>query len=625
MTGSKPPFEGDVSTVYAALEVSGTSWILAVGDPSDTSKAGVHRLTPHDVDGLPGRLGRARERAVGAAGDVRVKLVYEAGHQGFWLARRLEGEDPGVVVCDPASLEVVRRKKKVRTDRIDARRMVRAPRAWDGGDRDAMSRVRVPTVAEEDRKRLPRRRERPVRERRRLANAVGGLTGLHGLCGARPERPGFRERPVGMETGYGTPLPPEPLAEIGGMLDRLELVAAELKVAGAGKHPCWKSSPDPAFFPFFPGSVFGCPGPFHSVPHRGCRQGTPEAPAGETPAGPKVIRFRAGPRRSVRVSGGGHRRPVLPHPPVAEKGVGGHDQPAHDCHEGDPVWPAPLPEPLVQLPQVRGATAGRHRRHVDDVPRPPPSTADVAPAPDGPAVAGEGGHAQQGGGLPVADGAQLRHPRDQGRRGDGADARHRGQDAVAVGELRRSGDRHADPPLKGRDGGVDILEDPADLRAGRPRADLRQDGPQLGPLVHEPVAEHQHVAELVDGGGGRLRGLHVRERGPEGRQYPGVHPVRPPKGAGGLREVPGLAGVHHEGGETPGVQRLQQRPVHAPRRLHDGLHGAALPEEAGDPAEAVAVVGGREVPSVDVDVECTLAYVDSGDYGCHALPLLSSR
>ncbi len=139
------------------------------------------------------------------------------------------------MVRHPASLEVVGGKKKVKTDRIDARRMVRAPRAWDGGDRDAMSRVRVPTVAEEDSRRLLRRRERPVRERRRLANAVGGLTGLHGLCGARPERPGFRERPVGMETGYGTPLPPEPLAEIGGMLDRLELVAAELKVAGAGK------------------------------------------------------------------------------------------------------------------------------------------------------------------------------------------------------------------------------------------------------------------------------------------------------------------------------------------------------------------------------------------------------
>ncbi len=72
----------------------------------------------------------------------------------------------------------------MRTDRTGARRMVRALRAWDGGDRDAMSRVRVPTVAEEGRKRLPPRRERPVRERRRLPDAAGGLLGLHGLSGA---------------------------------------------------------------------------------------------------------------------------------------------------------------------------------------------------------------------------------------------------------------------------------------------------------------------------------------------------------------------------------------------------------------------------------------------------------
>ena len=235
MVESKTPFEGDVTTVYAALEVSGSSWILAVGDPSDTSKAGVHRLAPHDVDGLLGKLGRARERAAATGGDVRVMLVYEAGYEGFWLVRRLGGEDLEVVVRHPAGLEVVRGKKKVRTDRIDARRMVRALRAWDGGDRDAMSRVRVPTVAEEDGRRLLRRRERLVKERRRLANAVGGLLRLHGLCGARPERPGFRERLGGMETGYGTPLPPELMAEIGGILDRLDLVAAELKVVEARK------------------------------------------------------------------------------------------------------------------------------------------------------------------------------------------------------------------------------------------------------------------------------------------------------------------------------------------------------------------------------------------------------
>ncbi len=151
------------------------------------------------------------------------------------MARRLEGEDPGVVVRDPASLEVVRRSRKVRTDRTGARRMVRAPPAWDGGDRDAMSPVRVPTVAEEDGRRLPRRRERLVRECRRLANAVDALLRLHGLSGVNPAGPGFRERPAGMETGCGGPLPPEPVAGIKGIPARLELVRAEMKVAGAGK------------------------------------------------------------------------------------------------------------------------------------------------------------------------------------------------------------------------------------------------------------------------------------------------------------------------------------------------------------------------------------------------------
>ncbi len=235
MNGSRTPFEGDVTTVYAALEVSGTSWILAVVDPSDTSKAGLHRLAPQDVDGLLGRLGRARGRAAASGGEVRVMLVYGAGHQGFWLARRLEGEDLEVVVRHPASLEVVRRKRKVRTDRIDARRMVRALRAWDGGDRDAMSPVRVPSVAEEDRKRLPPRRERLLRERRRLANAVDGLLRLHGLLAGNPARPGFRERLGGMETGYGGPLPPELLAGTGGIPARLELAPAEIKVVEARK------------------------------------------------------------------------------------------------------------------------------------------------------------------------------------------------------------------------------------------------------------------------------------------------------------------------------------------------------------------------------------------------------
>ncbi len=130
MNGLTTPSGGNATTVYAALQVSGTSWILAVGDPADVSRTGLHRLAPHDVDGLLGKLEQARDRAAAVSGgDVRVMLVYEAGYEGFRVARRPGGEDLEVVVCDPASLEVVRRKWRAKTDRIDSRRMVRALRA----------------------------------------------------------------------------------------------------------------------------------------------------------------------------------------------------------------------------------------------------------------------------------------------------------------------------------------------------------------------------------------------------------------------------------------------------------------------------------------------------------------
>ncbi len=225
--------EEETTTIYAALEVSNRSWILGQGDPGDASRTGLHKLSPQDVDGLLEKIGRARCSV--ASGSVRVVLTYEAGYEGFWLSRRLEDEDLEVVICDPASLEVVRKKKKAKTDRIDARKMVRALRAWDGGDRDALAPVRVPSVEEEDAKRLLRRRERLVKERIRITCTVGGLLRLHGVsCEAQKMR-GLRGRLETLETGYGTLLLPGIRAEILGLLDRLDLVCGELKKVEAEK------------------------------------------------------------------------------------------------------------------------------------------------------------------------------------------------------------------------------------------------------------------------------------------------------------------------------------------------------------------------------------------------------
>ncbi len=235
------PSGGEVNTLCVALEVSGSSWVVAVGGPGEPDRVGMHKLEPADTGGLLEKIAKTR---AGAGGPSRTLLTCEAGYEGFWLARWLGARAPeiDVVVCDPAGLEVVRRKRRAKTDRIDARKMVRALRAWDGGDRDAMSPVRIPTVAEEDARRLLRRRERLVKERRRLANTVAGLLRLHGVSAGDPAGKGFRARLGGLETACGMELPPGLLAEIRGILGRIGLVCAEMAAAGAEKASALKAS-----------------------------------------------------------------------------------------------------------------------------------------------------------------------------------------------------------------------------------------------------------------------------------------------------------------------------------------------------------------------------------------------
>lgn len=228
------PHPDEVTTVYAALEVSNSSWILGIGDPVDASRCSLHRLSAHDVAGVMEKIGQVRGRV--SAGGTRAVLVYEAGYEGFWLARHLADEDIEVVVCDPASLEVVRRKRKVKTDRVDARKMVRALRAFDGGDRDALSRVRVPGVAEEDAKRLLRHRNGLVKRRIQLTNSIRSLLRLHGISEVEPARKGFGDSLDQLRTAYGTALLPGVLEQLRDSVEQLELISAQLKRVEQRRH-----------------------------------------------------------------------------------------------------------------------------------------------------------------------------------------------------------------------------------------------------------------------------------------------------------------------------------------------------------------------------------------------------
>ena len=201
-------------TIYVAVEVSRKSWTVAL-HARNTGRIGVRTLPAADTAALAGLVDQARnalEREHGAR--PRVLCGYEAGYEGFWLARRLAQLGIEPLVLDPASLPISRKAKRAKTDRLDAAGMVRALMAFDRGEPSAMSPVRIPSVEEEDRRRLLRERRRLVKQRTMLANSAKGLLMLHGVFDLDPRKRDFTQRLDAARTGYGTPLPPGLRAEV---------------------------------------------------------------------------------------------------------------------------------------------------------------------------------------------------------------------------------------------------------------------------------------------------------------------------------------------------------------------------------------------------------------------------
>ena len=209
------PTGAEATTLYVAIEISRKSWVVGIKSPQG-EKIGLHTLRAADVVGLKGLIEERRcraERALDRA--VTVRVCYEAGYEGFWLARWLKQEmGLETVVLDPASLLVNRKAKQRKTDRIDARKMVRALLAYDRGDAAVLSRVRVPSVEEEDCKRLLRERQRLVKERTALTNAIKGLLTLHGVFGLEPRAADFDAAFAAVTTACGGPFPPRARREI---------------------------------------------------------------------------------------------------------------------------------------------------------------------------------------------------------------------------------------------------------------------------------------------------------------------------------------------------------------------------------------------------------------------------
>ena len=223
----------DAVRCVLAIELSKKSWIVAVNTPL-SDKISRYTLKPCDGKGLLDLCEWIRTR-VARETRKRVEIVscYEAGYDGFWLHRLLEARGVRNYVIDPASLQVDRRARRAKTDRVDVERLLRSLMAYLRGEPKVWSVVRVPSVAEEDGRRLHRERGRLINERIQHVNRIKGLLAIHGVYDYQPLRHDRMQQLERLRTADGQTLPPRLKAEILRELQRLELVVTMIRTIEA--------------------------------------------------------------------------------------------------------------------------------------------------------------------------------------------------------------------------------------------------------------------------------------------------------------------------------------------------------------------------------------------------------
>ena len=214
--------------LYAALELSKNSWLLAIQVPGRENPS-LHPIKGGDTDSLMVKLDAARDRMAKVVGRApEVTLCYEAGYDGFWLARLLKPRGIDCLVMEPASLQVNRRARRVKTDRVDVEKLLHTLIAWCRGERDVCSMVVIPSVEAEDLRRSHRERDRLVRERTAHINRIKGLLFGQGIRGINVKRHYKSLTPAALVTGDGRPLPERLGREIVREIERLALVQDQI-------------------------------------------------------------------------------------------------------------------------------------------------------------------------------------------------------------------------------------------------------------------------------------------------------------------------------------------------------------------------------------------------------------
>jgi transposase len=237
------PAASEYATVHVAWELSKADWKLGVLLPG-AQQMSRFTVKGGDLAAVSARLAAARAKAAKSGLPVRILSCYEAGFEGHWLHRWLEGQGVVSHEVDPSSIEVNRRARRAKTDRIDLARIMRAFLAHLRGEPLACSIVHVPNPEEEDDKRPSRERERLLKERTAHTNRIKALLHAQGIRDVKPLARDFLARLKNARTGDGRALPPRLAAEIAREHERLTIVAEQIAAIEAeSRAECHKAAP----------------------------------------------------------------------------------------------------------------------------------------------------------------------------------------------------------------------------------------------------------------------------------------------------------------------------------------------------------------------------------------------
>ena len=216
------------ATLIAVIEMGQSSWLVA-GIVPGIDRQPLKKLAP-DRDGLLQLLYRWRKEASQAGRTIkRIAVAYEAGRDGFWLARWLRAQGIEAYVIHPSSVPVSREHRRAKTDRLDTELLKRAFLGWLRGEPKHCSMAAIPTIEDEDAKRPSRERESLVKECTRIVNRVkAGLARL-GICGFRPTLAQALKQLETLRTPEGAAVPANTQAELRRDMARLSFVKQQIK------------------------------------------------------------------------------------------------------------------------------------------------------------------------------------------------------------------------------------------------------------------------------------------------------------------------------------------------------------------------------------------------------------